>query len=197
MQYAFDSTPRPEDATALYIVDAKRSTFTIKASATGLLSSLGHNPTIALPDFEGEVHLDSNALQQSALRIVFRSGSMDVTDDIPEKDRDEINRRTHDEVLETNTYPQIVYESSQVSASKTAEGQYWVALHGMLTLHGVTKNQPVSARITVNGDGLRAIGDFSMRQSDYEIRPVTALGGTIRLKDELKITFDIYAGKAP
>jgi hypothetical protein len=42
---------------------------------------------------------------------------------------------------------------------------------------------------------LRATGDFPLRQSDYEIRPVTAAGGTIKLKDELKLSFDISARK--
>jgi polyisoprenoid-binding protein YceI len=195
MHYALESAPRPEDATVRYIVEAERSTFIVKAFATGLLSSLGHNPTIAFSDFEGEIHLDPNTLQESTLRIVFHAASSTITDDINQKDQDEINRRTHDEVLEADSYPDIVYESSQVSASKTAEGQYWIALNGELTLHGVTRNQPVSTHVSINGNNLRAMGDFSVRQSDYKITPVTALGGAIRLKDDLKITFDIYAGK--
>jgi hypothetical protein len=68
-------------------------------------------------------------------------------------------------------------------------------LDGELTLHGVARTQPVSARVSVNGDVLRAMGDFSVRQSDYEIRPVSAVGGTIKLKDELKLSFDISARK--
>ena len=35
-----------------------------------------------------------------------------------------------------------------------------------------------------------------MRQSDYEIKPVSAAGGTVKLKDELKLSFDIVARKA-
>jgi hypothetical protein len=42
---------------------------------------------------------------------------------------------------------------------------------------------------------LRAAGEFSVRQSDYEIRPVSALGGAVKLKDELKLSFDISARK--
>jgi polyisoprenoid-binding protein YceI len=75
------------------------------------------------------------------------------------------------------------------------EGQNMVTLNGELTLHGVTRSQPVSARIARNGDMLRATGDFPIRLSDYEIRPVTAAGGTIKLKDELKLWFDISARK--
>jgi len=95
--------------------------------------------------------------------------------------------------LEADSYPEIVYECSSLSASKTGEGQYQVTLNGELTLHGVNREQPVSARVFVNGATLRAAGDVSILQSDYDIQPVTAAGGTIKLKDEVKLSFDITA----
>jgi polyisoprenoid-binding protein YceI len=82
-----------------------------------------------------------------------------------------------------------------VSASAIGEGQYWIALNGALTLHGATRTQPVSARASLIGDMLRATGEVSIRQSDYGIQPVTAAGGTIKLKDDLKLSFDIFARK--
>jgi hypothetical protein len=42
---------------------------------------------------------------------------------------------------------------------------------------------------------LRAAGELTIRQSDYRIQPVSAAAGTIRLKDELKLSFDISARK--
>ena len=98
-----------------------------------------------------------------------------------------------EDVLESDSFPEIVYECSRVSASKTGEGLYWVALNGELTLHGVTLNQSVSARVSTNGQSLKATGEFSVRMSDYEIRPVSSVGGTVKLKDELKLSFAISA----
>jgi polyisoprenoid-binding protein YceI len=186
---------KPEGATVDYIVVSKGSNFIVRAYATGLLSAFGHNPTIAIPDFEGTIVLNPDAVEQSSLRVVIHSASLAVSDDISKADRDEIDHRMHDEVLESDSFPEIVYECSRLSASKTGEGQYWAALTGELSLHGVTRSQPVSARISVNGDTLRATGDFSVRQSDYQIRPVSAVGGTVKLKDELKLSFDISARK--
>jgi len=60
---------------------------------------------------------------------------------------------------------------------------------------GVTRNLSISARVSVNGTSMRSVGEFFIRQSDYEIQPVTAAGGAIRLKDELKVAFDITARK--
>lgn len=195
MHYARDPIETPEADTVCYAIDAKGSKFTVRATAAGMLSAFAHSPLIAIPDFEGEVRLNPDSLQSSSLRLVIHSASLLVTDVSSDKDREEINRRMHSEVLESGRFSDIVYESSKVSASKIGEGQYWAALQGELSLHGVTRNQAVSARVSVNGDGLRATGDFTIRQSDYEIEPVTAAGGTIRLKDELKFSFEIVARK--
>jgi polyisoprenoid-binding protein YceI len=181
--------------TVRYLLEGRRSTFKVRAFATGLLSALGHNPTIAIPDFEGEIVFNPDAVEQSSLRIVIHAASLAVSDDIREKDRMEINRSMQQEVLESDSFPEILYECSQMSVTKTGEGQYAVMLNGELSLHGVTRSQTASARISVNGETLRAGGEFSIRQSDYEIRPVSAVGGTIKLKDELKLSFDIYARK--
>jgi polyisoprenoid-binding protein YceI len=195
LHYAIDQT-RPLEATVRYLVDGKGSRFTARAFATGLLSAFGHDPTISIPEFEGEARVNLNALGESSLHLVIQAASLTVTGDINDKDRNEINRRMHDEVLESDGYPEITYECSKLSASQTGEGQYWVALNGELSMHGVTRSHPISARVTVNGDTLQAAGDFSVRQSDYEIKPVSAAGGTVKLKDEIKLSFEITARRA-
>jgi polyisoprenoid-binding protein YceI len=187
----------PEATKVRYVIDAMGSTFVVRAFATGLLSSFGHNPTVAIPDFQGEVQFASEALDDASLRLVIRAASLTVTDDISSKDRQEIERRMNDEVLETDGFEEIVYECPKVSSvQKISDGQYAVTLNGELSLHGVTQTQPVSARVTIKGETLRAAGDFSIRQSAYDIRPVSAAGGTVKLKDELKVSFDITARKS-
>ena len=68
-----------------------------------------------------------------------------------------------------------------------------LTLSGELTLHGVTRQQPVAVRLFVTGDIVRAQGEATVRQSDYGIRPITVAGGMLKVKDELKLTFDIVA----
>jgi polyisoprenoid-binding protein YceI len=185
--------PSPALNTLTYRTEARNSRFTVRAFATGMLSAFGHSPTIAIADFDGTVSLNLDAVDQSSLRMVLQADSLTVTDDISKADRLEMLRKMHQEVLESESFPDIVYECSRVSASKTGDGQYWLALNGELSLHGVTRSQPVPARVWVNGGTLRATGEFSIRQSDYLIKAVSAMGGAVRLKDELKFTFDISA----
>jgi polyisoprenoid-binding protein YceI len=68
-------------------------------------------------------------------------------------------------------------------------------LQGNLTLHGVTNGLRIPVRIAVTGDMLRAFGEFSLRQSDYNIKLVSAIGGGLKVKDEVKFSFDIVARK--
>jgi hypothetical protein len=70
-----------------------------------------------------------------------------------------------------------------------------VNLVGELSLHGVTNKQPVAAQVALIGNTLRAHGDFSVLQSSYGIKPISIGGGSLKLKDELKCSFDILARK--
>jgi polyisoprenoid-binding protein YceI len=186
----------PQAAKVRYAIDAKRSTFTVRTFAGGMLSAFGHSPTIAIPDFQGEVEWSAADLEDASLRLVIQAASLVVTDDISNKDRQEIEHRMRDEVLETDGYAEIIYECPRVSAvQKIGEGAYSVTLNGELILRGITHCQPVSARVTLQGDTLHVAGDFSVRQSDYEIKPVSAAGGAVKMKDEIKLSFDIIARK--
>lgn len=178
-------------STARYLLDPAISRFTVRAFATGLLAALGHSPTIAIRDFEGEVRLQAGSLEGASLRMRIRADSLTVQDRISDKDRREMERQMKEIVLETDRFPDIVCECSSVSEGNGGT----VVLNSKLTLHGVTRSQPVAARVVVTGDLLRGFGEFSILQTDYNIRLVTALAGGLKLKDELKFLFDIAARK--
>lgn len=189
-------TPSREGTTVRYQLDPAVSRFRAQGYASGLLAPFGHNPRISISNFWGEVSLDSESIEQSSLRFTVDSSSFEVENDVSLKDRNDILRIMHNEVLETDKYPQIHYESSSVSARIVGAGRFWVVLGGNLSLHGVTCPQKIVASLVVNADTCRASGDFSIRQSDHDIRLYSAAGGTLRVKDEVKCTFDIVARKA-
>ena len=184
--------PEPDRAIR-FAIDAGASRFTVRAFAGGLLSALAHSPTIALRQFSGEARVDLANVEKSSLLVTADADSLTVIGDVPDKDRPEVERAMHEEVLQSGRFPEIVYECSRLSASKTGEGLYWVSLNGELSLHGVTRKQVIPARVSVGETSLKASGEFSLRQSDYGIKLVSAAGGTIKVKDELKLSFEIVA----
>lgn len=185
---------RPETERSIrFMIDAAASRFTVKAFAGGLLSALAHNPTIAVREFSGEARVDLAELERSSLVVTANADSLTVIGDVPDKDRAEVERAMHEDVLQSQRFPEIIYECSRVSASKTGDGLYWASLNGELSLHGITRNQVIPARIFVDEASLKASGEFSLRQSDYNIKLVSAAGGTIKVKDELKFSFELVA----
>jgi polyisoprenoid-binding protein YceI len=160
-----------------------------------MLSALGHNPTIAIREFSGEAQFVPDTLESASLRMVVKPESFTVADDVSEKDRQEIEKKMREEVLETSRYPEITYESTSIASTRLFGAQYRVTINGKLTLHRVTRDHSVTAIVVVSEGRLRASGEFALRQTDYGIELVSAAGGTIKLKDELKFSFDIVANR--
>ena len=183
------------DTAIRYRIDVAMSRFTVRAFATGLFSSLGHNPTLAIRDYTGEAVFGPSNPEQSSIRISVQSVSLAVTDDVSQKDRTDIENRMNQDVLETSSYPEIVFESSQMVANKLGDDRYAANVTGNLTLHGITRQEKVSAQVSVTDDVLRAYGEFTLLQSDYGIKLVSVAGGTLKVKDEVKIAFDFTARK--
>jgi polyisoprenoid-binding protein YceI len=178
-----------------YVIDGRASRFTVRAFATGLLAKMGHNPTIGIRDLSGELTFNPDQLEAGSFRIVIKSASLSVQDDISSKDLREMERLMNQEVLETEKFPEILYEASAISVTKMADMLYSAALNGSLTMHGVTRSQPIVTRVALLGSMLRASGDFSLNQTDYNIKLVSVAGGALKLKDELSFSFEIVARK--
>ncbi len=175
-----------------YRLVPEQSRFTVQAFAEGLFSAFGHDPVIHIRDFTGEVHFVAGTFENASLKIAVDPNSLAVSEEVKEKDRLEIEQVMRNEVLETSRYSEIVFTSSNISVSKLAQGLCRVRVIGELTLHGVTqKNIWISAESTISEDSLQAKGDFSLKQSDFGIKPYSAAGGTIKLKNELKFLFDM------
>ena len=183
------------DTAISYRIDVGMSRFTVRAFATGLFSSLGHSPTLAIRDYTGEATFVSSNPEQSAIRISVKPASLTVTDDVSQKDRADIESRMNQDVLETSSYPEIVFESTQVLANKLSDDRYAANVTGNLVLHGINRQEKISAQVSVTGDVLRAYGEFTLRQSDYRIKLVSVAGGTLKVKDEVKLAFDFTARK--
>ena len=180
---------------AVYAIDPGISRFTVRAFAGGMFSAFGHNPTLAIREFEGEARFSPDVLDEAGLVIRIKASSLAMTDNMSDKDRRELELTLNQDVLETSRYPEISFESTKVSVSKAGDGQFFVNVVGALTLHGVSNTQAVSAQISLTGDMLRAHGEFSVLQSAYGIQPVSVAGGALKVKDELKCSFDIVGRK--
>ncbi len=175
-----------------FALDTNASRFTVQAFATGMLSTFGHNPKIAIRDYDGEIQFAPDTYENALVRVTVRTGAMDVQDEMSGDDRKKLEQTMYD-VLEVQRFPIAVYETKQITVQKQTEDLLLAHTIGTLSFHGVTQTQSLDAHVTRLGTMLRISGDFLLRQSDYGIKPVSFAGGALRLKDELKFTFELVA----
>ena len=177
-----------------YRLDAAQSNFMVRTFSGGLLFFKGHDHFIKVGDFTGEAQLAPTAVNPASLQMTVRADSLEETRDVftpPQKQI--INKEIRDLVLETAKYPEIVFKSTEVTGRLVPAGRYQATIGGDLTLHGVTRHIVIPADITLEGNNLRARGEFTINRGDYNVKATSALNGTIRVRDKLKFTFDIVA----
>lgn len=184
---------KPEPALMRFLIDKNASRFTVQAFATGLLSSFGHNPTIGIRDFEGEIQFIPETYDKASLHLSLKTTGLDVLDEMKSSDRKQLEQTMYEQVLEVQRFPGAVYESKDIKVEKPGNSPIVARVNGELTFHGVSQNQSIVARVADMGSVLRISGDFELRQSDFGVKPVSFAGGALRLKDQLKFTFELVA----
>jgi len=185
----------PQSETVHYAIDARASQFTVQAFASGLISAVAHSPKIAIRDWTGDVDFVPDSLREAKLKVVVKTPSLEVLDELRDSDRREIHRVMNNEVLETARFPQVVFQSSSIGVERLKETLHRVNVTGGLELHGVTNNHSFFAQVAFGVDSFRAYGEFTLLQTDYGIRVASVAGGTLKLQDELKFTFYVVARK--
>ena len=184
-------------ATVTYTLDASQSKFMAHANAGGLFWFKGHNHHLDASDFSGEVQLTPDTITPASMRLVVKAASLHETGaDFTEPQKQIINKELHEIVLHPDKYPDIVFQSTNVTMKTPTAGRYEVKIDGDLTLHGVTKRITIPATVTLNGNNLRAVGEFSIDRDDYNVKATSAFHGMVRVKNGIKFEFDIVGRRS-
>lgn len=184
-------------ATVTYNLDASQSKFMAHANRSGLLWFKGKSHHLAASDFSGQVELTPDTITPASLRLVVKAASLHETGaDFTEPQKQIINKELKDIVLHPDQYPDITFQSTAVTAKASGAGRYEVKIDGNLTLHGVTQRVTIPAVVTLSGDTLRAVGEFSIDRGDFKVKATSAFHGLVRVDDDVKFEFDIVGRKS-
>jgi polyisoprenoid-binding protein YceI len=179
-------------ATVTYNLDASQSKFMAHANRSGLLWFKGHSHHLAASEFTGQVQLTPDTITPASLRLVVKAASLHETGaDFTEPQKQIINKELKEIVLLPDQYPDITFQSTNVTAKNSGAGRYDVKIDGNLTLHGVTKRITIPALVTLQGDNLRAVGEFSIDRDDFNVKATSAFHGMVRVDDDVKFEFNI------
>ncbi|MBI2681766.1 MAG: YceI family protein [Acidobacteriales bacterium] len=168
-------------APAKRAIDPAKSRLTVYAYKTGFLSFAAHDHEIAAPIVSG--HVQESGAQ--SVELVIDARQMKVLDPkLAAEKRAEVQKTMLSAtVLDVEKFPEIRFVSTKVAANGKDQ---WNVL-GNLTLHGQTKQ----VAVVVSKQGERYLGSAKFKQTDFGIAPVSVAGGTIKVKDEVKIEFEI------
>jgi polyisoprenoid-binding protein YceI len=162
-------------------IDGPHSTMTVHVSKTGAFSAFGHNHEIQAPIQSGEVKESSSPsvelrVDAHKLRVLDPEASDDT--------RAQVQKTMQGpQVLDTDHFPEIRFQSTSVEPKGP---DHWI-VHGNLALHG--KDHPIAVEVARKGEHYK--GSATFKQTEFGITPVTVAGGTVKVKDEVKIEFDI------
>jgi hypothetical protein len=162
-------------------IDLSRSSLKVRVFKSGLFAGFAHNHEIEAPIEQGSVELSGTP--SVSLRVDARK--LRVLDPELSADKRAEVQKTMDgpDVLDSSRIPEIAFQSTAVEQSGAG---HWT-VRGNLTLHGQTR--PVTVSVSLR-DG-RYQGFAAFKQRDFGMTPVSIAGGTVKVKDEVKIEFDI------
>src|SRR5687768_7779830 len=176
-----------------YRIDTAKSTFMVHANRTGPLWFKGHSHRIAVRDFSGEASLTPNVLNPASLLMTVRAAALEETDPVfTQQQKDIINKELREIVLEADKYPQIYFQSTNVRRG-AKNGKIEIVITGSVNLHGETKAMERPAAVTLEGNNLRAVGEFDIDRDDFGVKATSAFHGLVRVRNNIKFVFDIIA----
>jgi len=169
----------------VYVLSAA-SRFEVKTGKAGLFGFAGHTHVVRAGGFAGRVVYYPNAPSQSRVEIVVPADSLEVLTPPDTAEIRKVTQAMRTDVLRVDEHPVISFVSTSVTP--TVDG---LQVQGRLTLAGQTHEVSCDVRAEVGTDTLRATGGFSVKQTDYGIKPYRGgPAGTVRVADRVSFSFE-------
>ena len=150
------------------------------------MAKVGHDLVIQVGSWRATLTVGEDATESSvelsadpgSLRVIHGSGGMK---ELGDQDIANIERTIVDEVLEGR---EISFRSNRAKPSPAGDR---ISFEGELTIGERTR--PIGFDLAVEGDGaLRA--NAVVKQSDWGIKPYSALFGALKVRDEVDVVLD-------
>ena len=188
------TAPGVAQPTGSYRVDPKESVVTIAVGKSGAFSFIaGHTHEVTGP-IAGTVDVDAGSLPRSRVHIAIASASLKVSakgeppEDVPKVQE----AMESDKVLWIARYPQLIFDSAFIAPTKNEPPAMDLTIDGSLTIRDVKRPARVPVHVEIAGNAITVTGRFSVKQTDYGIKPIT-VAGVVAVKDALDIRFSIVA----
>ena len=196
-----EHTPPQESAAQRYRIDGEGSTLHILVYRAGPLARLGHNHVISSTQIQGWIW-QGTSLETSGFSIQVPVNSLVVDDNaaraaegddfplnIPEdaKAGTKVNM-LRETLLDGEHYPTVALESLHMDGNVPTP-----TVIAFLRIKERTQQVRVPVRLTNSPSTLHVQSEFSLRQSDFGITPLSVAMGALQVQDTVHIKFDLLA----
>jgi polyisoprenoid-binding protein YceI len=178
-----------------FTIDAARSHATIEVGKSGVLSfAAGHPHEIAVQKVTGTVSVDLDDPAKSSVRVEIPADALHVTqkdesaDDVPKIQE----TMSGAQVLDVQRYPKTTFASTSITVKSHTATSLDLVVSGRLTIRDAARAISVPVTVKIAGAALTAAGRFTVKQTDFGIKPVS-VGGVVSVKDAIAIAFEISA----
>jgi hypothetical protein len=162
-------------------IDVRQSVVKLTVFKAGLLSAFAHDHLIVAPLAQGRLLVSDSP----EVDLRFDPRALKVVDpDLSSAERADVQKTMEGpKVLDAERYPEIRFRSTAVEPKSAG---LW-SIAGTLTLHGQTK--PLRIEVALQGGRYR--GSVAFKQTDFGMTPVRFAGGAVRVRDEVRVDFEI------
>jgi polyisoprenoid-binding protein YceI len=147
----------------------------------GVAAKMGHDLTLEATSWSGTADINPDDPSSSSVQVTVAISSLEVIEGkggakaLSESDKKDIKKN----IAKSLGSGDISFESDSVSGS---------SVKGSLTIGG--KSGPVTLNLNVDDSG-HATGTTSFKQTDFGIKPFSAMMGALKVKDSVDVSIDL------
>jgi polyisoprenoid-binding protein YceI len=178
-----------------YTIRPGKSKLQISVYKKGVFKAFSHNHLVSANNISGRVLFNEKMPADSSVELTVQAASLSVIDPgESDSDRQQVqSTMTGKEVLDAQKYPEIRFTSTRVTAEKKTDEGWEIVVEGRLALHGIEKSISIPLHLSAKDEELRTRGEASLLQNDFGIAPIKVGGGTVRVKNLVRVRFDVIA----
>jgi polyisoprenoid-binding protein YceI len=164
----------------------------VRTHREGLGARAGHDLIIEATRWAGQVRIDAGELPRGHVEVRVDTHGLEVREGhggarpLTDKDRLEIKGNIEEKVLHAERDPELRFTAEEVVVE-----DHHGHLTGNLTIGGRTRPVALDVELEPAADGLHAHGAGQVRQTDFGIKPYSALMGMLKVADEVEVDFDV------
>ncbi len=182
----------------VYRIEPGESQIAVRVHRAGKLARFGHNHLVTATEIQGflmgpaedqpgrgDLYLPVTALQVDPPEAVREAG---FGAELSAEDRRATRANMLREVLEAERFPYI-----RIEVAPFHQGPPVSPIPVSLTLHGVTRKRRIPVEMERTEETWTITGELSLHHGTFDMEPYTAMGGALRAKDRLDLSFRLRA----